>query len=571
MKLNYRQRLFLYFSIVFAIFTIGIVVFVQIWEKSIKTNALEEKLEVYTDIINNQLKNKNESYKQNIKALNPALPVNLRLTLINLKGDVIFDNIVNDFSIMENHLDRPEMVGAKNKEKWSDIRLSETNQQEYLYYAKRFKNYYIRVALPYNIQLQHILQPGNSFLYFMLIFFALFILIIHFVTFSFGKTIKQLRDFVLYPDNYELSKPHFPKNELGEIGDKMTENYFFLKESKSAINLEKQKLLQHIQISEEGICFISSNQQVEFYNGLFIQNLNSLTDQAKSDATIILTEATFIDLHRFIKNGNHPYFETKIQKSGKTFILKANYFEDKSLEIILSDITKQEKTKLLKREMTGNISHELRTPITSIRGYLETILNQSSLAEDKKNHFIQQAFNQAIILSEIIRDMSLIAKMEEAPHSFEHQNVNLQELLKKLKKDISDELKLKKVIFTWEIPIDMVINGNSNLLYSIFRNLADNSLRYAGENININIRLYNEDDQYYYFSFYDTGIGIQEENHLNRLFERFYRVNEGRTRETGGSGLGLSIVKNAIAYHKGKITIKNRVNGGLEYLFFLHK
>lgn len=571
MKLNYRQRLFLYFSIVFSVFTIVIVVVEQAREKFYKTQALEEKLDVYTDIINNKLANGEETYINQMTDLRSVLPKELRFTLIDDQGKVLFDNIVSNFSTMENHLDRLEIQDALSEGKGSEIRASETNQQEYLYYAKRFGDRFIRVALPYNIQLQYFLKADNVFLYFILIFFTTFLLIIHFVTFRFGKSIKHLRDFVLHPDNYELQKLHFPNDELGEIGAKITDNYFHLKESKTAINLEKQKLLQHIQISEEGICFLSSSNKVEFYNGLFIQYLNNLTDEPTSDAAVIVTDKLFISLQNFIVEKSSRYFETNVSKHGKTFSIRANRFDDNSFEVILSDITKQEKTKQLKQEITGNIAHELRTPITSIRGYLETILEQASLTEEQKIHFTQQAFNQSLVLSEIITDMSLIAKIEEAPNSFVLENVNLSQLLLKLKEDVSDNLKLKNCTIESEIPSDLIIKGNVNLLYSLFRNLTDNALRYAGENILIHISLYNEDADFYYFSLYDTGVGIPDEYHLNRLFERFYRFNEGRTRESGGSGLGLSIVRNAVAFHKGKITVKNRKGGGLEFLFQLHK
>ncbi|MCC6448200.1 MAG: two-component sensor histidine kinase, partial [Chitinophagaceae bacterium] len=130
---------------------------------------------------------------------------------------------------------------------------------------------------------------------------------------------------------------------------------------------------------------------------------------------------------------------------------------------------------------------------------------------------------------------------------------------------------LKHIEMKWQLSDNLSLTGNANLLYSLFKNLTDNAIRYAGENIKINISLYNEDANFYYFSFYDTGIGIKEESHLNRIFERFYRINEGRTRDTGGSGLGLSIVKNAVFFHKGKITAKNRKEGGLEFLFTLKK
>lgn len=116
----------------------------------------------------------------------------------------------------------------------------------------------------------------------------------------------------------------------------------------------------------------------------------------------------------------------------------------------------------------------------------------------------------------------------------------------------------------------MEIEGNHTLLYSIFRNLIDNALSYAGENITIGIDNYTEDNEFYYFSLYDTGCGV-EEAFLDRIFDRFYRINEGRSRKNGGSGLGLSIVKNAVLFHKGQISAKNRKDGGLEFIFSLRK
>ena len=116
----------------------------------------------------------------------------------------------------------------------------------------------------------------------------------------------------------------------------------------------------------------------------------------------------------------------------------------------------------------------------------------------------------------------------------------------------------------------MNIVGNSSLLYSIFRNLTDNAIAYAGVGIQITINCFREDEKFYYFSFSDTGVGVSEE-HLNRLFERFYRVDKGRSRKLGGTGLGLAIVKNAVLFHGGTIFAKNIPGGGLEFVFTLQK
>lgn len=570
MKPSYKQRLFLYFAIIFAIFAIGVITFEQSREKTSKTDALADKLDAYTEIINAGLLGKNDNYTQVLVSLIQLFPQNLRVSLIDKQGNVLFDNTINDLSKLENHIERPEIVNALGIGKGMDIRTSASNSQEYLYYAKKFGNRYIRVALPYDIQTQRFLKTDNAFLYFILVFFAVILLIIHYVTSRFGKSIKQLRDFVITSGNEKMPELNFPNDELGEIGLKITENYRLLKESKKEVDSEREKLLQHVHSSEEGICFFAANKEVEFYNGLFIQYLNTLTDEPGSEPSVVFSDAVFSDMNRFIARKTDFYFETQINKHGKTFSLRVNVFEDNGFEVVLNDITKQEKIQRMKQEMTGNIAHELRTPIASIRGYLETVLEQP-LDVEKKKYFINQAFDQTIVLSELIQDLSLITKIEEAPQSFKMEKININQILEKLKSDVSSLLKEKHIDMQWKLSNNLIILGNQNLLYSIFRNLTDNTISYAGEGVKIHISQYNEDKDFYYFSFYDTGIGISDENHLNRLFERFYRVNEGRTRDTGGSGLGLSIVKNAILFHKGKIMAKNRKEGGLEFLFQLLK
>lgn len=567
MKLNFRYRLFLYMTTLFTVFAIGIGIFEHSRGKSIKTEGLEEKLDVYTQLIQSSLSNNSNNYKQVLQKLEPTFPPDLRITIIDPQGNILYDNVIGDFSRMENHANRNEIKTANLRGNGSDIRKSESTNQPYLYYAKRFNNHYIRVALPYDIQLQRFLKADNLFLYFLLGLFILTLIVIHRITRQFGDSIKQLRDFAINSDHNNLS---FGDDELGEISRKISENYHLLELNEKKISLEKQKLLQHIQISEEGICFISPERKIELYNGLFIQYLNQLVDESKSNPETILTEPSFSSLHQFIEQTEIKYFETEIKKQGKIFSLRANLFNDGSSEVIITDVTQQEKTRQLKQEMTGNIAHELRTPITSIRAYLETIIDQS-LPEEKQKHFIKQAFYQTLTLSDMIKDMSIIAKLEEAPDSFTLENIDLTKLLDEIKAEHKSDLERSQIQIQYQFPQNLAVNGNLSLLTSIFRNLIENSIRYAGEQISINISLLNEDDEFYYFSYYDTGVGIKNEEHLNRIFERFYRIQEGRTRESGGSGLGLSIVRNAILFHKGNISVKNRKEGGLEFLFSLKK
>ncbi|MDR0711148.1 MAG: two-component sensor histidine kinase [Prevotellaceae bacterium] len=572
-KLKYKQRLFLYFGVIFVLFTAGVVIFEQSRERVFKTEALEETLKAYIEIAHTAMQQGESSYPNTLENLLAIFPPNIRFTLIGKQGEVIYDNAVGDLSAMENHLTRPEIANARRNGVGTDIRTSASNSQPYLYYTKRYPTYYVRMALPYDMQMKNFLEADSMFIYFIAALFLVMLLVIHRVTARFGKSIRQLRDFMVSSENddVEAIKLNFPQDELGEIGAKITENYRQLKNSRKKIAQEREKLLQHVYISGEGLCFFSAAAEVEFYNGLFIQYLNTIVDEANSNPAAALTDRSFEKIARFLeKPGDSKYAEIQISKQGKFFSVLVNIFDDSSFEMIINDVTKQEKPRQLKQEMTGNIAHELRTPVTSIRGYLETILN-TPLTDEKRLLFLTKAYGQTIALSELINDMSLIAKIEGAPQSFTLKPVEICNLLKTLKSDLEVVLQEKNISMEWNIGSDVVVKGNWNLLYSIFRNLTDNAIRHAGSGVSVQINLYSESKDGYYFSYADNGVGIQNEQHLNRLFERFYRVNEGRTRDTGGSGLGLSIVKNAVVFHKGSIVAKNRASGGLEFLFNLPK
>ncbi|MDR0659675.1 MAG: HAMP domain-containing histidine kinase [Prevotellaceae bacterium] len=552
------------------LFTAGVLIFERSRERRGKTEVLEEKLDAYANIADVAVKNGNNQ-QQTLDSLLSLFPSNIRLSLIDRKGVVVFDNAIDDVSTLENHIDRSEVAYALKNGVGSNIRASVSNEQEYLYYAKRFNSYFVRVALPHDIDVQNFLKADNLFLYFIIGLFIVCLVLINLIAGRFGKSIEQLRYLTSsaekgLADSMIIS---FPDDELGEIGNKIAENYKELEQQKRKVTLEKEKLLRHVHSSDEGLCFFSSGRTVEFYNGLFIQYLNIIIDNAHGNPELIFSNSSFKELNDFLSS-SEKYFETQLNKQGKTFAIRVTVFEDNGFEVIINNITKQEKTRLLKQEMIGNIAHELRTPVTSIRGYLETVLEQK-LDTNKEQEFLAKAYNQVIVLSDLIQDVGLITKIEESPQSFKIDKININKLLDSLKSDLEIPLSDKRITIEQNVPDKVAVNGNVNLVYSIFRNLTDNVIRYAGDSVVITISVYNEDKDFYYFSFADNGVGIADESHLTRLFERFYRINEGRTRDSRGSGLGLSIVKNAVLFHKGTITVKNRADGGLEFLFTLPK
>lgn len=224
----------------------------------------------------------------------------------------------------------------------------------------------------------------------------------------------------------------------------------------------------------------------------------------------------------------------------------------------------------LKRQLTQNVAHELKTPVSSIRGYLETIVSDPGMDEEVKNHFIQRCFIQSQRLSSLLQDISTLNKLDDAPGSYEREPVNILTLFNMILSDVAQKLKEKNITVRTLIGPGVVVTGSHSLLYSIFRNLTDNAIAYAGEGVTVTVQVLSEDENYYTFSFADNGVGVAAE-HLPHLFERFYRVDKGRSRKMGGTGLGLAIVKNAVLLHHGSISVRLAQTGGLEFIFSLPK
>ncbi len=221
----------------------------------------------------------------------------------------------------------------------------------------------------------------------------------------------------------------------------------------------------------------------------------------------------------------------------------------------------------LKRQLTNNINHELKTPICSIMGYLEMVMSNDNLDVTTTRSFVKKSYDQAERLRHLMSDLSTITRIDEASDMVEREIVELSSLIEGVKDDVRPQLEEQGITIISNIGKELMIEGNHSLLYSIFRNLVDNAIAYSGAR-HIWIDLVSEESDKYHFSLRDNGIGI-ESKHLPYIFERFYRVDKGRSRKMGGTGLGLSIVKNAVIFHGGTIQAQSDEMGGLEFRFSL--
>jgi len=506
---------------------------------------------------------------------------NIRVTVLNKSGKVMYDTEVSDVTKMENHLHRPEIQKALKSGTGSNIRESATTGYEYYYFAKRYSDLYVRTAAHYDVAVKNFLHVEKLFLFYLITLFLVTWWFLRLITNNLSSALLKLREFAtrLSHGDELAEKVEFPKGEFGEISKQIAEIYNKLTVAKSNIEIEKKKLFSHLIALNEGIAFFTADKKKILRNNHFIQFLNIISDESNISEEKIFDVKEFARLNEFleknldetmiIQQNDLPHFEEIIFKDVRAFNIHAIIFSDRSFEIVIRDITVFEKQKKIKEQITANIAHELKTPITIILGYLELLKNNNLEIEDQKK-FIGSAYAQSERLSDLIQDISILQKIAEAKDQFKFETVNLNELIYEVKDSLILSLNQKNCKVTINLSKPILIKANRSLLISVFYNLFENAIKYGGENTEICVNNYLEDSNFYYFSFTNTGNSI-DEKHFLRIFERFYRVDDDRSRIKGGTGLGLSIVKNAIQLHGGEITAGNFKEGGVEFLFTLSK
>lgn len=459
-------RLYISVLSVFVVFATAFIIFQHTREREYKIDALDIKLQDYNEKLGEIMQmQKNWSEHDLDRYVDTHDMHGLRVTVVNMKGSVVYDNMYKNYNRMGNHLKRNEIADAINRGSGHAIsRLSNTLKHTYFYSATAFpkQGIIIRSALPYNNDLAKSLQADQHYLWFSLVTMLILILILYRFVSRLSDNINKLRLFATKADHNESLDTEdliaFPGDELGEIAERIIKIY------------------------------------------------------------------------------------KRLQK------------------------TKEEQN-ILKRQLTQNIAHELKTPVASIQGYLETILENPHINEETKEQFLNRCYAQSQRLASLLQDISTLNRMDDAPVMANSEKIDISKMVNNIVKETALQLAEHEMTFCNHLPGGIEVEGNSSLLYSIFRNLTDNAIAYAGKGTTITLSA-QQQGKLWHFTFSDNGVGVSHE-HLERLFERFYRVDKGRSRKMGGTGLGLAIVKNAVLLHGGTIMVRNNPDGGLRFDFTL--
>lgn len=584
-KLEYRKKIFVYLSAIFIVFTILVLLFQYKREREFKRDQIEISLNNIAELAYNYIQRKDLDKNGDLSPLDSLylyIPnENIRVTILSKTGKVLYDSEVRNVVKMENHLHRPEIQKALANGTGSNIRESATTGYEYYYYAKNYADLYVRTAAHYDIEVKNFLGVEKLFIFYLVILFLVTWWLISLITKNLSTALLRLKEFATRLSHGEEIKEEikFPKGEFGEISQQIADIYDKLTFAKGKIEIEKNKLYSHLNALNEGIAFFTPDKKKILRNNHFIQYLNVISDETNISEEQLFQVKEFDKLNKFLEShldkdvvidqNELPHLEELLYKDQRAFNIHAIIFSDKTFEVVIRDITKIEKQKKIKEEITSNIAHELKTPITIILGYLE-LLKENHLDSENRHKYISSAYRQSERLSELIEDISMLHKMTEAKERFKFETINLNELIYEVKESLNLSLKEKGIKVKIRISKPIMIHANRSLLISVFYNLFDNAIKYGGEEVEICLNNYLEDSSFYYFSFSNTGNNI-DKRHFLRIFERFYRVDEDRSRPKGGTGLGLSIVKNAIQLHGGEITAGHLKGGGVEFLFTLAK
>ncbi|MDR2622365.1 MAG: HAMP domain-containing histidine kinase [Dysgonamonadaceae bacterium] len=575
MKTTYRNHTYISILGVLLVFSALIVLISLNRERKLKSEIFITDQILYANIVEEFI-GRRGLYPDSLSTLSGIIslfPDHLKVDVLNEEGDILYNNHFGPDHPAGNDAESPEIKMAFLYGKGQSIRKSEIFDNTFMYYAVHCDDHIVRIAFPYGKVIKNALKPDITFIVLEIALFLLFAFILSLFYLDFRKSISRLKAFL---SEYQTRQKfptgvQFRDNDLQEIQEMIVDISKQLEVNKKTILLEREKLLEHFHHSEEGISFFTKKLRNIYTNSHFIQYLNTILNQVTFDVNDLFKSPVFGEIVQFLENPDDKRsVETTIHVSRNSFFVQAIIFDDSSFEIIIRDISEVEKNNFDRAEMINNIAHELRTPVTSVRGYLETMIEYDDLSKEKRNDFIQRAYKQTLRLSEIIHDVVLLSKTNDASKSFDVEDINIHDLIRELLQDTREIIQKYTVTIDCQVGENVVVRGSRTLLTSIFWNLFNNALKYAGDNVTVSVRNYMEDKEFYYFSFADNGKGI-EDKYLNHIFERFYRINEGRTRGKGGSGLGLAIVKDAIKFHHGEIHAKNRADGGLEFLFTLRK
>lgn len=483
-----------------------------------------------------------------------------RITIINNKGTVIYDNIDNDVVAMDNHLNRQEVKMALETGYGNSIRQSSTLTEKYIYTAMvlddgnivRLSNTYPSIFHFVGI----IAQP-------LLLIILLIIMVSVYIAYKLAFRIVQPLNEIDTDNPKEI-----PYNEIKPIMDKLSVQRKLIEEDKNTLKRKRQEFEAITANMTEGLVLINDLLQVIDIN-------KSGKDILETDESIIGKSITEIKNYSLfsslITSQEHIQRDSKtIKIDNKSYIVEISPVQVDGVVVgtvlLFFDNTLKEANEVLRKEFASNVSHELKTPLQAISGYSELLKNGIIQPDDQKE-CAEKIYLESLRMQKLIEDIIKLSHLDDDELQINKEIIDLDEQCLNIIETIrNDNIREVELIYNGQKELIFV---NKGLLESTIYNLVENAIRYNIDNGKVFVRVYDKDNKVY-LEVEDTGIGI-DKSEFDRIYERFYRIDKGRSKNTGGTGLGLSIVKHACILNNAEIKLESEINKGSKFTVIFNK
>ncbi|WP_443630734.1 ATP-binding protein [Candidatus Njordibacter sp. Uisw_056] len=568
-------RLYAGFAVVilFSILIVGLMVQRQIEQASLRdiSNNLSSQAFILQQSFANTGQQTQSQIQQTLKQIGQR--TDTRVTLLTKDGVVIADSEFNA-SEMDNHRYRPEIIAANTADIGQSRRYSKTLQKPMLYVAVSAMASsgnlgYIRTALP----TQRIDEEINYLRRVIIIAASLTALIALFIGYWLAMSFaRPLRQMTLIAKNYahgryQLRIPSQRRDEIGDLARSLNQMADISSQRFDIIKTERDQLSTILKSMNEGVITVTSEGLITHVNAAACRMLRTSGERCLGQALKDIDGSDNLDQAFRQCQQQQTSVEQTIQLDGYTFsrhyrlhvtLLKQSHRADAIL--VLQDITAVQRIDKMRADFVANASHELKTPITAIRGFAETLIEDDTIDHAIQQRFMRKIHGQSIRLSALVSDLLALSRLESNDEAYNTQ-VDLQRVVQRVCANLQAVAQTQQVTLelqTKDGPVTLL--GDDNALGQMATNLIDNAIKYTAAKGTVTVAL-TVTEGLAVLAVKDNGLGINESDQ-ERIFERFYRVDKARSQSLGGTGLGLAIVKHIVQSHKGRLQLKSKLNQG---------
>lgn len=543
-KKIFRSSMLTVFLVLIATIALIMGVLFHFFEKQIQTELANE-----AGFLARAVENEGAGYFDGFDSTNN------RVTLMDQNGTVLFDSEA-DARTLDNHADREEIRTAMEEGKGTSIRYSTTLTEKTVNYALRLSDGCIlRVSTEQYTVITILLGMVQPVLVIMLVALILTLVFSSRVSKAIIEPINRL--------DLEVPENNDAYEELTPLLRKIADQKQTIEEQLSDAHKKQREFSLITENMSEGFLVIDQDANLLTYNSSALKLLD-ITPPADRSVLMFCRAKEFRNVISDVLAGKRA--ESIMVREERSYSLLANpVFEEEAVigaVIVILDVTESEKRDTLRREFTANVSHELKTPLTSISGFAE-LMKEGDVSEEHVIDFSESIYDEAQRLITLVNDIIKLSELDEQSISFESEPVDLYELSREVIDRLENEA-AKKSIALHLIGGSARIRGVRKILEEMLYNLCDNAIKYNNEGGTVDI-IVNQTEDGVNVIVRDTGIGIPAA-HQNRVFERFYRVDKSHSKKVGGTGLGLAIVKHGAMYHHAKISMESTVDVGTEVM-----